>query len=91
MEPAQCITAAQPLPQGQPNPLDQRKLRKSKGTALIQCRKIAMTVVLSSFFQDNNNKRRGEKDKTSLRSGSGIRNISAKVEGKPTGAGGSFS
>lgn len=81
----QYIAAAQPLPQGQPKHPDQRELRKNEGTTLIQYRKIAMTVVLSSFFQDNNNKRRKKK---SLRSGSGIRNWSAKAEGIPTGEGG---
>ena len=57
--------------------------RKNEGTDLIQYRKIAMAVVLSLFFQENNNKEEGKKK--TLRSGSGIRNKSAKAEGIPNG------
>ena len=59
--------------------------RKNEGTDLIQYRKIAMAVVLSLFFQENNNKEEGKKKKKTLRSGSGIRNKSAKAEGIPNG------
>ena len=41
--------------------------RKNEGTDLIQYRKIAMAVVLSLFFQENNNKEEGKKKNPKIR------------------------